>query len=161
MRKLFLLIIMAVTLNATTPTYENVTRLYVATFDRIPDVSGIKYWVNDSGLSLEGIARSFMLQPESKAKYYPNDSIYVPDFVDTVYVNLFDHLPDSAGKEYWTDEIMKNGFDFVAVFILAIINGAQGNDAAILDNKTNYAMDAIWDQLPDDTESETCNTFSN
>ncbi len=147
MRKIILLFMTVMALNATTPTYENVTTLYVATFDRTPDVAGLKYWINDSGLNLEEIASSFMLQPESKAKYYPNDTIYAPDFVDTVYLNVFDRLPDSAGKEYWVDEIEKGGFARISVFILAVINGAQGNDATLLANKTKYALDAIKDQL--------------
>ncbi len=149
MRKFILFFIIAVSLNATTPTYENVTQLYVATFDRTPDVAGLKYWVNDSGLNLEEIARSFFDQPETKAKYYPNNTIEAPDFVEEVYINLFDHLPDSAGKKYWVDELMAGGFSRISVFILVVINGAQGNDAIILAHKTKYAMDSIRDQLDD------------
>ncbi len=147
MRKLLLLIMTMVALNATSPTYENVTRLYVATFDRTPDVAGLKYWVNDSGLELENIARSFFDQPETKAKYYPDNTLYVPSFIEEVYINLFDRLPDDAGKKYWVDEIKRGGFSQASVFILAVINGAQGNDAIIVANKTKYAMDAIRDQL--------------
>ncbi len=147
MRKLILLFIFAiVAINATTPTYENVTRLYVATFDRTPDVVGLKYWVNDSGLELEEIARSFFDQPETKAKYYPDGTIYLGSFVDEVYVNLFDRAPDSVGRAYWIDA-MHTGRDHFSTFILAAINGAQGNDAVILADKTKYAMDSIRDEL--------------
>ena len=149
MRKLLLLIMTMVAIHATNPTYENVTRLYVATFDRTPDVAGLTYWVNDSGLALENIARSFFDQPETKAKYYPNGTLYVPSFVEEVYINLFDRLPDDAGKQYWVDEIMAGGFSQASVFILAVINGAQGNDAIIVANKTEAALDEIRDQLPD------------
>ena len=147
MRKLLLLIMTMVAIHATSPTYENVTRLYVATFDRTPDVAGLKYWVNDSGLSLEQIARSFFDQPETQEKYYPTGTLYLYDFIEEVYINLFDRLPDSAGKEYWADDIMAGGIDRAAVFILAAINGAQGNDAVIIANKTKVAFDQIKDQL--------------
>jgi hypothetical protein len=149
MRKIILFIFAVMALNATTPTYESVTRLYIATFDRTPDAAGLKYWVNDSGLELEEIARSFFDQPETKAKYYPDNTIYASDFVVEVYINLFDRLPDSAGKEYWVDEITKDGFSRASVFILAAINGAQGNDVIIIANKTKAALDAVRDQLPD------------
>lgn len=160
MRKIILFMFAMVALNATTPTYENVTRLYVATFDRTPDVVGLKYWVNDSGLSLEDIARSFFNQPETKAKYYPDGTIYLHDFVDEIYVNLFDRAPDSVGKEWWVDYIMAGGFERVSVFILAVINGAQGNDATILANKTQYAYDAIKDQLDDEGNIGACRSFN-
>ena len=159
MRKIILFIFAMVAINAAAPTYENVTRLYVATFDRTPDVVGLKYWVNDSGLDLEDIARSFFDQPETKAKYYPDGTIYLSSFVDEIYVNLFNRSPDSAGKEYWVDYIMAGGFERVSVFILAVINGAQGNDATILADKTQYAYDAIKDQL-DDGNIGACRSFN-
>ena len=158
MRKLILFFIMAVTLNATTPTYENVTRLYVATFDRTPDVAGLKYWVNDSGLELEEIARSFFDQPETKAKYYPDGTIHLGSFVDEVYVNLFDRAPDSAGRTYWIDA-MYTGSVHYSTFILAAINGAQGNDAVILADKTKDTMDEIRDELSGEYNISTCSAF--
>ena len=48
---------------------KNVTKVYVATFDRAPDKAGLDYWVNNSGLSLEAIATSFFDQDETKALY--------------------------------------------------------------------------------------------
>ena len=53
----------------TTPTQENVTKLYVAFFGRAPDQAGLNYWVTNSGLSLEGITQSFFDQQETKDKY--------------------------------------------------------------------------------------------
>ena len=155
MRKIILFIFAMAAINATTPTYENVTTLYVATFDRTPDVTGLKYWVNDSGLSLEGTARSFFSQPETKAKYYPDGTIYLGNFIDEVYVNLFDRAPDSVGREYWLDA-MYTGRDHYSTFILAVINGAQGNDAVILADKTKYAMDAISDELAEEVSTFIC-----
>ena len=50
-------------------TREQVAELYVATFNRAPDAEGLDYWVNASGLTIEGIAQSFFDQPETQAKY--------------------------------------------------------------------------------------------
>ncbi|WP_367278395.1 DUF4214 domain-containing protein [Sulfurimonas sp.] len=44
---------------------NDVCKLYVATFNRAPDAAGLSYWVNNSGLSIEGIAQSFFDQPET------------------------------------------------------------------------------------------------
>jgi hypothetical protein len=125
-------------LYATVPTQENVTKLYVATFNRAPDTGGLDYWVRSSGLDLEGISKSFFEQPETQ-EVYPSDST-TTDFVDAVYSNLFNRVSDQEGLNYWVGEL-DSGRIAKSVFILAVINGAQnteefGNDATILSNKT-------------------------
>ena len=82
---MWLLLLTAIA-NATTPTQENVTRLYIATFDRAPDADGLKYWLH-SGLSLEQIAESFFDQKETKEKY--PDELSDEDFIKEIYANLF------------------------------------------------------------------------
>jgi hypothetical protein len=114
-------------------TRTDVTELYVATFLRAPDSGGLNYWVNDSRLSIEGIAQSFFDQPETQEKYPPDTTI--GEFVDEVYLNLFNRYSDDAGFDYWVDEIYY-GRITPGLFILAVINGAQGSDATILSNKT-------------------------
>ncbi len=69
-KKLFLVILFIFTVSnangATEPTCESVTKLYIATFNRAPDASGLCYWLN-SGFSIEEIAESFFDQPETQA----------------------------------------------------------------------------------------------
>lgn len=138
LRKLLLsLLFITTVLNATTPTQENVTRLYIGYFDRAPDAEGLDYWVNNSELSLEEISASFFDQKETKDKYpeaYSNE-----DFIIEVYNNLFDRIPDSEGFDYWLKEL-NSGKISRALFILAIINGALGDDAKVLDNKTKVGL---------------------
>ncbi|RLA76021.1 MAG: hypothetical protein DRG30_03745 [Epsilonproteobacteria bacterium] len=114
-------------------TETEVTELYVATFLRAPDAGGLNYWVYDSGLGIQGIASSFFLQPETQAKYPPDTLI--GDFVNTVYQNLFNRYPGQAGYDYWVDALYYETIP-PSLFILAVINGAQGEDAIIMDNKT-------------------------
>lgn len=126
----------------TTPTLENTTKLYVATFNRAPDAGGLNYWANDAGLALEGIAQSFFDQPETK-EAYPADSNNV-DFVEAVYQNLFNRAAEVDGLVYWVGEL-DSGRIAKSTFILAVINGAQdteefGNDATILKNKTTVGL---------------------
>jgi hypothetical protein len=66
MRKVLLsfvlmLITLSTTLHAEVPTKDSVTKLYVATFNRAP-VQHLNYWLNDSGLQLEGTVSSFFDQ---------------------------------------------------------------------------------------------------
>ncbi len=123
-------------LHATAPTKESVTKLYIATFDRIPDIDGMEYWVSESGLDLEEIAQSFFDQEETQQKY-PAEYIH-SDFVDTIYANLFARNPDSSGATYWIGEL-NSGAISRDTFILAVMNGALGDDATILENKRAFA----------------------
>jgi hypothetical protein len=113
---------------------REVVKLYVATFNRAPDTPGLWYWVYDSGLPLEGVAESFFQQPETQALYPPGSS--TETFIKAVYRNLFNREPEQEGMEYWREEI-DSGRIPRGRFILAVINGAQGADAQILDNKTD------------------------
>jgi len=136
-KKYFILtIILSTLLYATQPTQDSVAKLYVATFDRAPAQAGLDYWV-DSALSLEDIAMSFFDQEETK-KLYP-DGISNSDFVDAIYNNLFDRDPAKDGKSYWVDAL-ENGKVSKSLFILAVINGALGNDAKILENKATIGV---------------------
>ena len=122
------------------PTQEEVAKLYVATFNRAPDPGGLSYWTNDSfdgNPTLSGIARSFFDQPETQT-LYPEGTFH-RDFIQSVYQNLFNREPDTAGWNYWEGELTKGAFSKNS-FIIAVINGALDNDdgldATILENKT-------------------------
>ncbi|MBT5826497.1 MAG: DUF4214 domain-containing protein [Gammaproteobacteria bacterium] len=138
-----------------TKTKENVTRLYVATFNRAPDAEGLDYWLNESGLQLERISQSFFDQPETQELYPPETSAY--DFVWSVYDNLFNREPDPEGLAYWEEELQSGSIP-KSTFILAVINGAQntqeyGNDATILENKTIVGLAFADAGLNDVTEA--------
>ena len=133
------------------PSREEVAKLYVATFDRAPDAAGLEYWVEKSGLTLSQIARSFFDQPETKARYPKGTA--PADFVKSVYENLFDREPDAAGLEYWVGEL-KNGHIDKSRFIEAVINGALGDDAKILANKTAVGLAYAQQGLQDPVQAE-------
>ncbi len=117
-------------------TKEQVAKIYVATFDRAPDAAGLEYWVN-SGLTIEQIAESFFDQDETHEKY--PDTLSTAEFVNAIYNNLFNRDADPDGLVYWTNEI-ESGNISRADMIIAIVNGAQGDDAKILDNKTEVGL---------------------
>ena len=121
-------------------TKEQVTEIYVATFNRAPDADGLDYWVNDSDLDLNGIAESFWVQPETQAHFSGMSDKQV---VTALYQQLFNRSSDEAGLDYWVEEIIKGNVD-KADIVLALINGAQdtitGNDKTTMDNKTEVGM---------------------
>lgn len=136
-RLLLSLLLLTAVLNATTPTQENVTELYVAMFARAPAATGLDYWVNDSDLDLEGITMSFFDQEETQLKYPPGTT--PKEFITEIYKNLFNREPAEAGLKYWKKEL-ESGSIPRSLLVLAVINGAQGTDVVILANKTAVGL---------------------
>jgi len=134
---------------------EEVAKLYVATFNRAPDSAGLSYWVNGSGLTISGIAQSFFEQSETKALYPKGTSNR--DLIQSVYQNLFNRNPDIAGWDYWEDELNAERFSKNR-FIEAVINGALGNDAIILNNKNEVGLYFAKSGLIDKTEAKSIMT---
>ena len=68
---------------------EEITKLYVATFNRAPDADWLKYWT-DSNLSISEISKSFFNSNEAKELY--SDSVNTKDFISEIYKNTGDHV---------------------------------------------------------------------
>ncbi|CCK79580.1 DUF4214 domain-containing protein [Desulfobacula toluolica] len=120
-------------------TREEVAELFAATFNRAPLSEGLDYWTS-SDFTIEMVANSFFDQAEAQAIYTNDgDPISSEEFVIRIFDNLFNRLPAVAGLEYWT-----NALDSDAVsqgeMILAVKNGATGDDALILANKTEVGL---------------------
>ena len=80
----------------------------------------------------------------------------VVTFVDSAYENLFNRSADTVGEEYWSTSIAKSLGIAVPVFgnptidndgpvsaaqaLLALINGAQGNDGQTIANKVTAGL---------------------
>lgn len=82
-----------------------VARLYFAYFLRIPDYGGLLYWVNEyaSGSStFDNISDFFAASPEFQATY---GNLNNSQFVDLIYMNLFNRTADPDGKAYWVNEL--------------------------------------------------------
>jgi len=118
-------------------TKTQVAELYVSVFDRAPDAAGLAYWVDESGLTIEGIAQSFFDQDETQAKY--PSSLSDAAFIEAIYNNMFNHAPDADGLVYWENELTTGNITR-GNMILAIANGALGTDDTILANKTEVGL---------------------
>jgi len=139
------------TLSGTNLLDDSITRLYVGYFNRSPDPAGETYWVTQlqGGMALSQIAQSYSVQSEATSQYAflasPNTSstASVKSFVDAIYANLFNRVPDTAGETFWVGQL-QSGASTVGGAIINIISGAQGNDALTIANKV--AVGNYYDQ---------------
>jgi hypothetical protein len=79
---------------------DSVVRLYGAVFGRGPDSDGLDYWVVRyvDGTSLARIAQSFIASDEWLTTYGQVDD---QEFLDLLYGNVLDRVPDPDGGAYW------------------------------------------------------------
>lgn len=79
-------------------------RLYEASFDRAADASGLGYWVHriENDTSLLTVAESFIDSDEFTLRY--GRDIDDTTFIEALYLNVLDRLPDRPGLEFWLGE---------------------------------------------------------
>jgi hypothetical protein len=81
-------------------------RLYNASFKRLPDPDGLKYWIGkySSGENDDRtVASSFLVSDEFKQRYGQN--ISDTTYVNNLYKNVLGRLPDSSGLNYWLGQL--------------------------------------------------------
>ncbi|RLA42654.1 MAG: hypothetical protein DRR06_13965, partial [Gammaproteobacteria bacterium] len=120
-----------------------VAQLYIATYDRAPDATGLAYWVDkidNQGWTIEDVAESFFDQDETAAMYPV--SLSNEDFITQIYLNVLDREPDEAGGTYWLAEL-EAGFprnDMIIAILNAVNAGSSAQDLALLNNKTEVGL---------------------
>lgn len=118
--------------------FEQVQQLYIALYGRPADVAGRDYWGailgTDPG-ALATIAQTFSQMPEYAAEFGGKSATQI---VTTIYDNLFGHAPSSAQLSQWSSQL--GGPTGLGTVVTAMINGAAGADAAVLQNKVNVAV---------------------
>lgn len=129
-------------------TNELVANLYLATMGRTMASAGYDYWTNTGDYdgqdgrpegtnltTMEELSASFAAQPEYAALYPEGTTDEA--FVNQIFQNLFQR---DAASSYWADEITA-GNTTRAEAVMSIISGAIGDDAAILVNRAEVAID--------------------
>jgi cyclophilin family peptidyl-prolyl cis-trans isomerase len=83
-------------------------RIYKAAFDRTPDSGGLGYWIAqmDKGMGVVEVAARFIDSSEFRELYGLNPSN--AEFLTKVYSNVLDRTPDTAGLDWWVNEMMTN-----------------------------------------------------
>jgi len=85
-------------------------RLYLAVLDREPDTAGFHHWAErmDEGVSLERLVDHFITSDEFQHRYAGTDNT---GFVTLLYENVLSREPDSAGLEWWTEQLESGARD--------------------------------------------------
>jgi hypothetical protein len=80
----------------------SVSRLYHSALGRLPDESGLQYWVNDlqQGYPLQDLAASFIGSPEFTARF--GTDLTNAQYVERIYENVLGREPEAAGAAFWT-----------------------------------------------------------
>lgn len=88
------------------PVVAPVARLYWAYFDRIPDHGGLTFWAarRREGSSLITMSRSFAASREFQRTY---GALSDGAFVDLVYANVLDRVPDPGGRAFWVGRLRR------------------------------------------------------
>lgn len=104
-------------------TSDQIRRLYLATFDRLPEREGTQYWVTSltSGASIDSIATFFAASPEFQRAYGDQSD---EGFVQILYRNVLGREGDPAGETFWIDEI-ESGRRSRANVLLAFSDSAE------------------------------------
>ena len=128
-------------------TKEDVAKIYIATFNRAPDASGLDYWVNNSGFTnIEDVSKSFFDSEEAR-QIYTKDKTST-QLVQLAYQNMFGREAESDGLNYWVGEL-ESGNISQSLMLQALINGALGDDKSIMDNKTTVGLSFVDAGLED------------
>ena len=79
---------------------RSVIRLYRTYYLRNPDFRGYYYWLEQrqKGMALQDISTQFSIAGEFAIRY---GVLTDEKFIDLVYQNVLDRLPDGKGRAYW------------------------------------------------------------
>lgn len=108
-------------------------RIYQAAFDRKPDVSGLKFWIErmDAGASLTQVAQGVVDSNEFKSINPTNDTTQL---INNYYLHVLHREPDATGFQYWS-KAAENGMqphEMLVAFSESIEN-VNGTTAALKD----------------------------
>lgn len=78
-----------------------IARLYQAYFLRAPDKGGLEFW-SSQNMSLDSVSEAFAASDEFATLY---GTLSHQAFVEQIYANVMDRVPDEEGRTFWTAEL--------------------------------------------------------
>lgn len=90
-----------------TANVDPTARLYFAYLQRVPDKSGLQYWVNKkrTGTLISKISQTFAQSSEFTNKY---GTLTNRQFVTRIYTDVLARTADPSGVNYWTGQLDRN-----------------------------------------------------
>lgn len=143
---------------------QQIQELYIGLLGRAGEKAGVDYWtdqINRNNITIEGVRENTVkFQPEYQQGL---GSLSRGDALNVLYNRLFQRPPEEAGFLYWVQGGGKDvPFDKL---ILALSNGAQAEDRATLDNKSEaaqfYTDNVPVDKYTPESSTSAVNTVNN
>ena len=100
-------------------------RLYNAAFKRLPDASGLKYWIDKFSSGTDdsrAVAGSFIGSTEFAARY--GSDVTDAKYVNTLYQNVLGRDADTSGSNYWVGQLT-SGAETRAEVLLGFAESAE------------------------------------
>lgn len=113
-------------------TANQVQSLYLAYFGRPAEQAGLNYWTAQTSATVDQISAAFAQQQEYTSVY---GNLNRAQTIQELYNNLFNRSASDAEVSYWNTSSTTT----VDKLALALVNGANGNDAVTLSNKIDIA----------------------
>ncbi len=119
--------------------YEReIQKIYIAYYGRAADPEGQQFWAAElqaaSG-DLSSLVDAFGNSAEFEQQYGAMENSVL---INNLYQQLFGRDADTEGMSFYL-ELLESGAKTLASISLDILNGAQGDDLSIIDNKVSYA----------------------
>ena len=121
-----------------TPDQTLIQKCYIAYYGCPADAEGLAYWseqLDKSTGNLSAIINVFANSVEAQGLY---GTLSTTQVVTKLYDQLFGRTPDAEGLQYWTTNIDNGSYTRHGV-ILNLLEGAQGSDLTIINNKFTAA----------------------
>ena len=122
--------------------YEQmVQKIYIGYYQRPADPAGLIWWagtLEKSGGNLNAVIEAYANSLESQTLYGTINSGNISSVVNSIYRALFNRDADAAGRDYYVAGFNAGMFT-AATIMLNVLNGAQGGDLSMINNKLTAA----------------------
>ncbi len=133
-----LLLLLPLTSNADTRSFSaaesRVLEAYLAYYGRPADPAGLAYWagrLESEGGDLQSIIDAFGESEEYQLRF---GSLSNTDLISNLYDQLFGRAPDEGGLAFYVGKLDSGEWSLQKIS-LVILDGVQGEDVAIVDNR--------------------------
>jgi len=117
---------------------EVVLGAYLAYYGRPGDPEGLAYWSNrlaNEGGDINSIITAFGESDEYQQRF---GSLNSTELVTNLFLQMFGRQPDSGGLNFYVGKLDTGEWSLQRIS-LAILNGVQGDDITVVDNKLAFS----------------------
>ncbi|MCP4597186.1 Calx-beta domain-containing protein [Neptuniibacter sp.] len=120
--------------------FDQVQKIYIAYYGRAADPGGQQAWaeaLDAVGGDLSAIIEAFGTSPEAEARF---GGLSSAETITALYQQLFNRDPESQLiLDIWVDQLENNPAVTLQSIALDLLNGAQNNDAQVIQNRLDAA----------------------